>query len=125
LIQFQTLDAAQDQLPPADLLLVKDVLQHWSNAKVRQLIPTFQRFARVLVTNDLIAAQPRQLNQDIPDGDFRPIDLMAPPFNLPAHEILIYTNASRLPSEPIRWVKKTIVIARNSPAVSAPQSPST
>jgi SAM-dependent methyltransferase len=109
-IKFQQGDIVAGELPSADLILVKDVMQHWSNASVIRFLPKLKNFKFALITNDLLAAQPRALNQDVPDGDFRPVDLMAPPFSVPGAEILLYSNATYSPLEPIRWIKKVILI---------------
>ncbi len=65
--------------PPADLIIIKDVLQHLSNAHVLTLLEKLkQSSARyALITNDYDTRNP-----DIPNGDTRPLDVRRPPFNL-------------------------------------------
>jgi SAM-dependent methyltransferase len=109
-IQFRHGNIAACDLPAADLILVKDVLQHWSNAGVLQLLPRLMNFKFALVTNDLFSSMTCVLNQNIPDGDYRPIDIMAPPFNVAGTEVMLYTNATYHPAEPVRWLKKMIFI---------------
>ena len=47
-------DASNDLLPIADLLIIKDVLQHWPNDSVNNFIGQFSRFKEVIIINDLI-----------------------------------------------------------------------
>jgi SAM-dependent methyltransferase len=71
-----------DILPGADLLIVKDVLQHLSNELVTKFIRNNlkpNKYRWVLITNDIIG---ENLNGNINSGDHRPIDLSKPPFNI-------------------------------------------
>ena len=68
--------------PGADLLIVKDVLQHWSNADIQALIPSFARYRYCLITNGATATTLPLLNKDIRAGEWRPVDLALPPFSL-------------------------------------------
>lgn len=86
-VRFVHADFRHAQLPSADLVLVKDVSQHWSNAQVTVFLPRLAKFRRALVTNTTNGIRD---NQDIPDGEWRPLDLRLPPFNLAATELLTY-----------------------------------
>jgi len=80
-IRFQVGDITDD-LPAADLLISKDVLQHLSNELVHTFIENNLRKGKykwVILTNDRTG--PRQ-NLDIQPGGHRPIDLAAPPFEV-------------------------------------------
>lgn len=80
-IRFQVGDITED-LPTADLLISKDVLQHLSNELVQKFIRNNLRTGKykwVILTNDRTG--PRQ-NLDIRPGGHRPIDLAAPPFDV-------------------------------------------
>jgi SAM-dependent methyltransferase len=80
-ITFQVGDIAED-LPPADLLISKDVLQHLPNELVHKFIRNNLRKGKykwVILTNDRDG--PRQ-NLDIEPGGHRPLDLAAPPFQV-------------------------------------------
>jgi SAM-dependent methyltransferase len=61
-----------------DLLLVKDVLQHWSLKSVRAFLdqPALASFKHVLIVN---CDDERGGNADIADGDWRPLNLLARP----------------------------------------------
>jgi SAM-dependent methyltransferase len=78
-IKFQVGDITED-LPTADLLISKDVLQHLSNDLIRKFIKnnlTKGKYKWVILTNDRSSD-----NQDIPTGGYRGIDLAAPPFEV-------------------------------------------
>ena len=64
-----------------DLLILKDVAQHWDNASVafaiNKIIPNFKY---AILVNDIRVQNVKPLNSDIQTGDFRPIDLAESPF---------------------------------------------
>lgn len=111
-IEFHPTPADYDELPSADLLLVKDVLQHWSFATIQEFIPVFNRYKYVLVTN-CIGTVENAINIDIHDGEFRPLDISKAPFNVNAHELLQFTNYRAFPLRFFlspRWVKKVLLV---------------
>lgn len=71
--------------PQVDLVLVKDVLQHWPTADIQALLPRLQPYPHVLITN---SASGVRTNEDIPAGGFRSLDLAAPPFSWPVRPVL-------------------------------------
>ena len=80
-IKFQVGDIAED-LPAADLLISKDVLQHLSNELVHKFIKNNLRKGKykwAILTND--RGRPPQ-NLDILPGGYRVIDLAAAPFEV-------------------------------------------
>jgi SAM-dependent methyltransferase len=84
--EFVLYSGEPSDLPDADLLIAKDVLQHLSNARVMDVISHFHRFKYVLVTNSL-DPNGATTNVDIPDGGWRYLDLRLPPFNVDATEV--------------------------------------
>jgi hypothetical protein len=69
-----------DDLPAADLLISKDVLQHLSNTLVHNFIENNLRKGKykwVILTNDRGSK-----NSDVENGGYRAIDLSAPPFDV-------------------------------------------
>jgi tetratricopeptide (TPR) repeat protein len=80
-ISFQSLDATVQDLPPADLLLAKDVLQHWSNEAISRFFGQLPRFRHALITNGFLP-QNDGSNEDIVDGNWHSLDLRAAPFHL-------------------------------------------
>jgi SAM-dependent methyltransferase len=78
-IKFQVGDIT-DELPPAELLISKDVLQHVSNDLVHKFIRNNLRKGKykwVILTNDRGSE-----NRDVATGAYRAIDLAAPPFEV-------------------------------------------
>jgi SAM-dependent methyltransferase len=88
-IKFELFDSL-DALPPADLLICKDVLQHLPNNTVANYLDVFRRkFKFMLVTNDI---GPRgYLNQDIEAGGWRTLQFDRPPFTESAAIVLQWT----------------------------------
>lgn len=91
-IRFAVADIVREDLPPADLLLVKDVLQHLSNADIARFARQFGRYRHVLLVNDVepgsLTAEPK----DIPSGRYRPIDPTRPPYALPGKKIFAWRD---------------------------------
>lgn len=90
-LEFYCLDIATDDLPFGDCALLRQVLQHLSNAEVESIISRLTGFKYVIVT------------EHIPEGDFMPnieiisgqgtrlkkqsgLNLLAPPFYFKAKE---------------------------------------
>ena len=97
-------------LPPADLLIAKDVLQHWSGDSIAAFLPRLANYRHCLLTNCVDVAGPTAY-QDVPDGSFRPLDLRQPPFSLPAREIYRFRDHVpwwRRPFAAPRWVKSVL-----------------
>jgi SAM-dependent methyltransferase len=91
-IRFVHLDLLRDRLPSADLILCRDCLVHLSFAKVRSAL---HRFARSRGDYLLATTFPGiQQNDDIEDGDWRPINLEKAPFDLPPPIELIVEGCS-------------------------------
>ena len=75
-------DAATQQLPEGDLLVIKDVLQHWPTQAVKQFQLQIPNFHYALVTNDAYythESAPEHADcehshrQDIPFGGYAPV----------------------------------------------------
>ena len=86
-VAFSCIDATTQKLPQGDVLIVRQVLQHLSNAAIQKVVTQFTDFVHVILT------------EHIPDGDFvanidKPsgpdsrlrlgsgVDITAPPFSL-------------------------------------------
>lgn len=88
----------------ADLLLIKDVLQHWPNGRIRKFLGLLRNFRYALITN--CAFEHPELNQEIKIGDFRPLDLRKPPFSIQAAEVLRF----RTPEHPEGFLNKLVLL---------------
>jgi len=81
--EFVCLDIVRDQLPPADLILCRDCLVH---LPFEQSLAVLRNFRRSGARYALITTFPNTMeNVDLGmRGMWRPLNLQAPPFNLPA-----------------------------------------
>lgn len=83
-VRFLQTNAVTDDLPAADLLIVKDVLQHWSNADILAFLPQLAKYRSALITSSFPDYALGHVNRDMPAGvNFRPIDPGKSPFDLP------------------------------------------
>lgn len=79
---FQHRDVTLDPLPYADLVICRDCLVHLSNI---QILVALQHIAASRSRYLLATTYPaEQINRDTRDGGWRPVNLTAPPFCLPA-----------------------------------------
>lgn len=85
-------DINEIELPDADLLICKDVLQYLSNSDVDQFLKRIAKYKYCLITNDAPApvGSEKPYNRSIVCGDHRPIDLTNPPFNVEGTKIFTY-----------------------------------
>ncbi|MBU2938264.1 class I SAM-dependent methyltransferase [Lacinutrix sp. C3R15] len=91
-LAFQCLDIAKDNLPNADCVILRQVLQHLSNAEVQSIISKLNNYQYVILT------------EHVPEGDFTPnldivsgqgirlkkqsgLDVLAAPFNFKVTEV--------------------------------------
>ena len=111
-IEFRLFSGDFDELPEADLLIAKDVLQHWSNDSVSSFLPVLDRYPYSLITN---CANPKgeTRNIDIEDGEYRYLDIRLPPFNVDAEEIFSFTKHRPFLLryvKPVRWLKRVLLV---------------
>jgi len=79
--RFMRADLTADPLPPADVILCRDCLVHFSFQDIVRALHNFQHSgSRYVLTTTFIG---RGANDDIATGAWRPLDLQAPPFALP------------------------------------------
>lgn len=111
-IKFRLFSGNFDELPEADLLISKDVLQHWSNQSIKSFLPTLERYQYSLITN-CVNPRGETENIDIEDGEYRYLDIRLPPFNIDATEIFSFTNnRPRLLRylKRVRWLKRVLLV---------------
>ncbi len=95
-VRFSVLDAATDELPPADICLVRQVLQHLGNDQIARILARCRQYPLVLVTEHLPA--PERTGQPNLDKAHGPdtrldrgswVDISRPPFDCaPVREVL-------------------------------------
>lgn len=80
--RFLRRDLTVDLLPRADLVLCRDCLVHLSYANIaRAVANVVQSGAEYFLTTTFLEFDG---NADIPDGDWRPLNLEQPPFSFPS-----------------------------------------
>lgn len=80
--RFTVLDLTHDELPRADVLLCRDCLVHLS---YENILKALNNIAKSPIEYVLLTSFPgRARNVDVADGDWRPLDFQAPPFDFPA-----------------------------------------
>jgi 2-polyprenyl-3-methyl-5-hydroxy-6-metoxy-1,4-benzoquinol methylase len=92
--RFILLNAIIEDLPAADVVLCRDFLQHLPTRKIYLVLENIWRSKAhwLLVTSHL-----NKENEDIMrDGDFRPLNLMAPPFSWSPPETAIEDGSNRI-----------------------------
>ena len=78
---FLLLDLTRDPLPQVDLVFCRDLFIHLSLDDIHRALRNIARSgSRFLLTTHFVD---RQDNAEIPSGDFRPVNLCRPPFDLP------------------------------------------
>jgi hypothetical protein len=114
-VTFRLYSGDPAELPSADLLIVKDVLQHLNDRAVAALLAQLPRFKFALLTN-CIKPRGTTINRDIEDGDFRYIDLRLPPFNLDATQVFSFTHEMTLMQKLLgrsRWRKHVLLVEKH------------
>ncbi len=92
-VSFQQADVTGDDLPPADLLIAKDVLQHWAKDDIHKFLPQLTRYRHALITNGFPVARLHKTNWRSKTGaNCRPVDLQQPPFSLPGEYVFSYES---------------------------------
>jgi len=85
-INFIELDITSDSLPNTDLMICRDCLIHLSYKKIKLFFQNFKKSNikfLLLTSYNLKDSQKKIINSDIPDGEFREVDMSQPPFILP------------------------------------------
>jgi hypothetical protein len=97
--KWSVLDVTEDELPPADLYFMRDVLCYLPDHKIKQFFENIQRVESgyLLVSSHLPIDTNKSIGNNIGttngnscrDGDYRHVDLLSPPFKLQATPIEI------------------------------------
>jgi SAM-dependent methyltransferase len=91
-VRFAVADIVRDKLPPADLLIVKDVLQHLPDHDVARFLTQLPAYRHVLIVNGVdpltLTAEP----QDIAAGGVRYLDITRSPHSLPGAKVLVWRH---------------------------------
>ena len=114
-ISFQKIEPRIFELPEADLLISKDVLQHMPRVDIdlflKDVLPKY-KFA--LITN--CSTPVDILNIDISAGEFRPLDLRKAPYNFDAECVFTFSVPDVFSWRQFRKFHgstKTVLLVRN------------
>jgi SAM-dependent methyltransferase len=88
-VSFNVYSGNPAELPEADLLIAKDVLQHLPSQTVADFLPHLSKYKYALLTN-CVNAKGETQNGDIELGDFRPLDLRLAPFHLKSSPVFSF-----------------------------------
>jgi SAM-dependent methyltransferase len=114
-VEFMVGDIRTAELPAADLLVCKDVLQHWDVPSVRAFLDrNLKGYRYALVTNDIASVHigDDMLNAEIPIGHWRPVDLERPPFGSRAQARIDFDIRGE-------WTKRSLLFVRRSHLATA------
>jgi SAM-dependent methyltransferase len=91
-VTFEEMPRDFRDVPAADLLVMKDVLQHLPDEEIiRHKRDLFVRYPRCLLSNSYRKVH-TPINVDIPVGGFRSLDLNADPYNFGGHYVLEFSS---------------------------------
>jgi len=88
-VKFMTLDITKNSLPDADLMICRDCLFHLSIENIRKFIDNYLKSNIPYLLTTTHRNLTKFVNIDIPDGDFRLLDLMIEPFNFPVKPLSV------------------------------------
>jgi len=128
-VEFRLVDPHNLDLPSADLLISKDVIQHLSDEDVnlflKKILP---KYKYALITNCVWPES--DLNTPIKTGGFRPLDIRRGPFNVGATAVYSFDwqprqNLLRVLLRRRAWTpwKKIVLLIDNSRSASTIMTP--
>lgn len=117
--KFIMLNAIDDDLPTADLVTIRQVLQHLSNDQIEKILSKLSKFKYVLISEHMLLGDPIVPNIDkIPGPHIRTrvhshVDIEAPPFDLKNAKILFeYREDEKIKSVMHPAVIRTYLVTR-------------
>ena len=91
-VQFKIIDITKGPLPKVDLIFCRDCLQHLSYDNIKKAFENFKNSGSKYL---LVSSYPKTWrNYDIPDGDFRCLNLRKKPFHFPKPLLVIKENVT-------------------------------
>lgn len=104
-VKFLHSDGMEIDLPKADLLICKDVLQHLPNHEIFKFLKQIGKFKHCLITNDVEADTKSSDNSEKWDLTYgRKLDLTQDPFKLKGQKAFTYTSG---------WDTKQVLYVKN------------
>jgi SAM-dependent methyltransferase len=93
-VRFFVRDIVTGDLPPADLLIVKHVLQHLPTAAVQRVLAKIPNYKHVILVDSVDRVTLSADNEDIQVGSFRWIDPTRPPYGVRGAKLLTYWDGA-------------------------------
>ena len=104
-VTFRHLDLLADELPRADLVLCRDCLVHFSLADIDRAVDRLLASQSTWLLTTVF--RDRRSNTDIVTGQWRPLNLLAPPFNWPWPRLFIEEGCTE---DGGRWSDKCLAL---------------
>jgi hypothetical protein len=96
-LSFFCLDIAKDELPKADCVIIRQVLQHLSNKEIKEIVPKLYDYKYVILTEHLPLGK-FEANKDIISGQGirlkkkSGLDITKSPFNFKFKKTIVLNN---------------------------------
>lgn len=117
---FITLNAVDDELPDADLVTIRQVIQHLSNAQIQKILTKLSKFKYVLITEHMLLGDFVIPNLDKIPGPhirtrvFSSVFIDAPPFSISNAKVLFESRLDeKVKSKVYPAVLRTYLITNN------------
>ena len=116
-VRFVHLDITKDELPNAELCLIRQVLQHLSNDQIKQVLPKLARYRHVLVTEHfpgpggtVVPNKDKTHGHDTRVEDDSAVFLEHAPFNAHIAEVVLEheTRPLKRPGELLRTMRVSL-----------------
>jgi len=95
-VHFYQANIVEADLPEADLLICKQVLQHLPNDDIQKFLKKLGRYKHVLLVDAVNPGTLSGKNRDIGVGEFRELDLTRAPFSLSGTKVLTYWDGGNM-----------------------------
>jgi SAM-dependent methyltransferase len=107
-VDFRVIDMVADDLPPGDLCIIREVLQHLPNDEIAAIVPKLAQYRHVVITEqqprgEFVANAPKGTGADVrtSQNPQSGVVLTEPPFNMPVesadvlHEVVAHLGVVR------------------------------
>ncbi len=115
-VRFEWLNIIEDELPDADLCLIRQVLQHLSNEQISRVLRNVERYRYVIVTEHYPAPaalrgknRDKSCGEDVRIYDGSAVFLDAPPFNRRVSGPLLEADAGHCLMQPGEQIRSYLI----------------
>lgn len=100
-VHFFHANGVEIDLPSADLLICKDVMQHQNIHQIQAILSQLGKYKYCLLVNDVETDTLSSRNHMVSTGGYRTLDLTRRPFNVKGIKVLTYSNFPALNSKQV------------------------